>query len=210
MAAWLHRNEAELDHFLPVSTIPIAYTEGHLVLTLAPTDHLVWTETIAEWSENLERSTEEYLEARGLEVEFEELWVTGSVSDRFHEELTARGWKIRAEVRDLIRHTEEIEPLPDKVGFGLGGLDDDGLHGPPWDKVPLAYEFCMPDKAKRIRKVEAIDPSAHPSDSSSGNDSCGEGFVLFTGNTHQINHREILEKLAKLRWIKSIEMAGFD
>ena len=71
----------------------------------------------------------------------------------------------------------------------------------------MKYEFCVPNKTKRLRKVAEIDASAEVQGDASRRFVCEEDQVLFLGSTHQRDYETTLRKLGKKRWIERIEMA---
>ncbi len=98
----------------------------------------------------------------------------------------------------------------DKIQFDLARLDAEGLQGPPGGKRSLSYEFCTPDRPDARTEVAAIDPSARFSCSSPGRIGCGPGECLTLGDSHHPEHRQRLQGLAALPYIRRIEESFFE
>ena len=96
-----------------------------------------------------------------------------------------------------------------KIRFDLDRLDENGLQGPPDGLRSLSYEFCIPDGRAELEEVQSIDPTLRVS-RSPGRIGCTVGEVLCTGETHQSEFREVLERLASLDFVKAIEEAFFE
>lgn len=96
LLAWYHRNQAP---FASVSTelaIPGGVTaEGKSVL-LFPSDHVYWTEQMAE-------AAAEYHEVDRNESEHvREIWILGTTSDRAAEELLALGYDLHTDFGEMV------------------------------------------------------------------------------------------------------------
>ncbi len=91
----------------------------------------------------------------------------------------------------------------EKIEFDLSQIDEQGLIGPDDGKVIVDYEFCVPEGEKYADEVMAIDPTLQ-APLSNGRINCGEGYMLFIGNTHQKNWEEVLMKLARLEYVEEI------
>lgn len=99
---------------------------------------------------------------------------------------------------------------PEKVKFDLSRLNSAGLRGPEGGLTSVSYEFCIPDNIDHVDKVMAIDPTLVVYKRSSGRVECSENEYLTVGHTGQNNFREVLKKLAELKYIKSIQEAMFE
>lgn len=118
----------------------------------------------------------------------------------------------------VVSLTAACQPVPsadhssaiDKIAFDLSSLGENGLYGSPDDKRSLDYEFCIPAGGAYTQAVSAIDPSAQFFPQSRGRIGCGEGEVLTIGNTHQVNHQDILIELANLDYIDRIQQVDWE
>ena len=72
------------------------------------------------------------------------------------------------------------------------------------------YEYCIPDTTEAIEAVSAIDPSLQIQGQSPGRIGCDKTELLCLGNTHQPNHRAILEQLIMLPYIDRIQENFFE
>ncbi len=99
---------------------------------------------------------------------------------------------------------------PAVIAFDLNRLDAAGLQGPPDGRRALDYEFCIPRGQGPREQVAAIDPSARFQPGSRGRIGCGSDQVLVLGNTHQPDHRQILQRLAGLPYVVRIAEALFE
>jgi hypothetical protein len=97
-----------------------------------------------------------------------------------------------------------LSPL-DKINFDLSTISPEGLIGPTEGLTSLAYEFCIPAQADKVKQVQALDPSVKIYPQSSGRIGCQKGQqYLCIGDTHQREWQEILTKLAHLDYIEKI------
>lgn len=96
-----------------------------------------------------------------------------------------------------------------KIGFDPALIGADGLYGPPDGLRAFDYELCVPDSTDYRARVSAIDPSLRFS-ASPGRIGCTGGEVLALGNSHQQGFHLVLEKLARLPFVKRIEPAWFE
>jgi hypothetical protein len=97
-----------------------------------------------------------------------------------------------------------------KITFDVGGLDAEGLTGPPDGRHSVSYEFCIPDTAECKAEVKSIDPTVEFMPGCSGRIGCTEGECLCIGSTHQESWRQVLRRLAKLKYIKRIDECLFE
>ncbi|MRI33015.1 hypothetical protein EOPP23_08470 [Endozoicomonas sp. OPT23] len=98
----------------------------------------------------------------------------------------------------------------DKIQFDLNQLNSDGLQGPSDGLRTLSYEFCIPDDINAVDQVMAIDPTLVVYKHSRGRVQCSEKEYLAIGHTGQRNYQDILNKLANLNYVKSIQEALFE
>lgn len=98
---------------------------------------------------------------------------------------------------------------PGKIGFALGGLDAEGLYGPPDGRRALHYEFCIPDRDDATERVRTIDASVR-THRARGRIGCAAGQLLCLGSTHQPGYRDVLLSLAALPWVSRVEQAFFE
>lgn len=84
-ALGLHQNEVRITRLERANRQVLFYTEDNRVICILPADHLVWglgASIIADQSVDAGRR--------------QELWVTGSISDRAEAEFSQRGWRVMA------------------------------------------------------------------------------------------------------------------
>jgi hypothetical protein len=92
LLAWYHLNQEPFDSVLTNSVIPTGITaDGTVVLTLA-TDHVYWTDDVAEASDNLARLRPDRAEHP------HEIWLLGTASARCREELAALGFVVHEDL----------------------------------------------------------------------------------------------------------------
>jgi len=92
LLAWYHLNQEPFDSVLTNSVIPTGITaDGTVVLTLA-TDHVYWTDDVAEASDNLARLRPDRAERP------HEIWLLGTASVRCREELGALGFVVHEDL----------------------------------------------------------------------------------------------------------------
>lgn len=106
--------------------------------------------------------------------------------------------------------THTVHTAEPRIRFDLDRLDAGGLQGSPDGLRALHYEYCIPDRADAIREVAATDPTLQIQRGSPGRVGCGEGELLCLGHTHQLDHREVLERLACLPFVAEIHEAFFE
>jgi hypothetical protein len=97
----------------------------------------------------------------------------------------------------------------DKIAFDLEILNNDGLIGPESGLRALHYEFCIPVGTDKNYEVASIDPSVYCT-RVTGRIGCQTEQLLCQGNTHQNDHRRILEELAELEYVDRIEQSFFE
>jgi hypothetical protein len=91
-----------------------------------------------------------------------------------------------------------------KINFDLTMISPSGLTGKPDGLRSLTYEFCIPADSEAIKEVQSIDPSLKIYPHSPGRIGCKKGEYLCIGDTHQVQWKEILLKLANLTYIQKI------
>jgi hypothetical protein len=96
-----------------------------------------------------------------------------------------------------------------KVELNLADLDRDGLRGPADGKVPLFYEFCIPNTDACKAEVTAIDRTIRLSPGSAGRIGAGPDECLCIGST-RADCREVLRRLAELPYVKRIIECHFE
>ena len=106
------------------------------------------------------------------------------------------------------RRTDAVD-WSSKIGFDPALIGADGLYGPADGLRALDYELCVPDSVDYRARVSAIDPSLRFS-ASPGRIGCTGGEVLALGNSHQPGFHSVLEKLARLPFVRRIEPAWFE
>jgi len=95
-------------------------------------------------------------------------------------------------------------PQPAKVRFDLGGIRADGLAGPADGLVSVDYEYLIPADPEKIAEVKRLDPSAQVSLVARGRIGRKDGQALCSGNTHQKEWRQVLERLTALDYVTEI------
>ena len=107
--------------------------------------------------------------------------------------------------------SEDIaERTSPKIEVDLGGVNEEGLRGPPTGLRALHYEYCIPAGQRYAAEVRGIDPTAQLMPASSGRIGCTSGQVLAVGSTHQHGYREVLERLAALPYVTRIAESFFE
>lgn len=97
-----------------------------------------------------------------------------------------------------------------KIRFDTTRLDADGLVGPVDGKRSVSYEFCIPDTTAARAEVQTIDPTARFMPGSPGRSGCARDQALVIGETHQANHLQVLNRLAALPYVTSIQESFFE
>jgi hypothetical protein len=95
-------------------------------------------------------------------------------------------------------------PHLEKVRFDLRGIHGDGLAGPADGLVSIDYEYLIPADPAKIAEVKRLDPSAQVSLVARGRIGRRDGQALCTGNTHQKDWRQVLERLTALDYVTEI------
>jgi len=98
-----------------------------------------------------------------------------------------------------------------KINFSFSDLNKEGLMGTSAGKVPLHYEFCIPNVDSCRAQVQQIDSTLQLQTRSPGRIGCKPGKqVLCIGNTHQANYRMVVYKLAELPYVERMERTFFE
>ncbi|MEL6863335.1 MAG: hypothetical protein AAFP19_02900 [Bacteroidota bacterium] len=105
---------------------------------------------------------------------------------------------------------KRLETHPEKIGFDLSELDEEGLSTQAGGKVSVDYEFCIPAKEDLAKAVQSIDPSVQIQKKAKGRIECNKNQWLCLGNTHQKDYKDILLRLTVLEYVERIEQAFFE
>lgn len=97
-----------------------------------------------------------------------------------------------------------------KIAFDISLLDEQGLIGPDDGKRALDYEYCIPARQYAAALVYSIDPTTRLYPATTGRVECDRQSWVAMGNTHQHDAREVLLRLAGLRFVERIEPAWFE
>jgi hypothetical protein len=97
-----------------------------------------------------------------------------------------------------------------KVDLDLRSIDRDGLHGPADGKVAVSYEFAIPNTEECRAQVRTIDPTVRFMPGSQGRVRAPKSGCLCIGSTQQPNYRDVLRKLAELRYVERIIECHFE
>lgn len=101
--------------------------------------------------------------------------------------------------------------LRKKVAFSFSGVDGNGLAGSAAGKVPLYYEFCIPNADSCRAQVQQIDTTLQLQGGSPGRIGCKPGAqILCIGNTYQADYRRVVYQLAALPYVDRIERTYFE
>ena len=97
LVSWFHENEAPVDRLVGGINMPVMRTMDGRMVSILPVEHLSWTETIEAAAGRFTALAD----AQGIGGG-RELWFGGTASDRCVEELSARGWTVRQNIRDRV------------------------------------------------------------------------------------------------------------
>ena len=97
-----------------------------------------------------------------------------------------------------------------QIEIDLGGVNEEGLRGPPTGLRAVHYEFCIPAGQRYAAEIRGIDPTVQLMPASRGRIGCTNRQVLAVGNTHQHGYRDVLERLAALPYITRIAGSFFE
>ena len=87
-----HARVSRLDRFVNLGRMPIAQRSDGVLIAVAPTDHLAWTQGVArQHAENM-RNIHNISGVTGGEI-----WLAGSVSDLARRNLEAQQWIVQAD-----------------------------------------------------------------------------------------------------------------
>ena len=106
--------------------------------------------------------------------------------------------------------TTQADDTMTKIELDLNSLDERGLQGPPDGLRSMAYEFCIPANEVSVREVIGIDPTIRVQRQSPGRIGCSEDQYLCIGETHQPDHKAVLQALASLPYVQRIIPAYFE
>jgi len=109
----------------------------------------------------------------------------------------------------VIEKPKRITEAKKTVELDLTRLDKDGLRGPPDGKVAVSYEFCIPNTDTCKAEVKAIDPTIQLMPGSRGRIGASKDECLCIGTTRK-DYRDVLNRLAKLQYIKRIIECHFE
>ena len=96
MLAWYHINQKPITAVMTYSAVPIGVTEDGTVALLFAVDHVYWTDTIADATQNHAN------QASGQQNNVGEVWLLGAASDRTRQELTGLGFSVHEDVASMI------------------------------------------------------------------------------------------------------------
>ncbi len=92
-----------------------------------------------------------------------------------------------------------------KIRIDLTRFNDDGYRVyPNGEKSFTSYEFCIPATEEALKEVQAIDPTAGEMKGSKGHSACSDTEWLVIGSTRQKNFKDVIKKLAELKYIRKI------
>lgn len=92
-----------------------------------------------------------------------------------------------------------------KIRIDLTKFNDEGYRVyPDGEKSATSYEFCIPANDSLLAEVKAIDPLAGEMKGSKGRSGCTDEEWLVISSTLKPGFKEIIRKLAELKYIKKI------
>jgi len=92
-----------------------------------------------------------------------------------------------------------------KIRIDLTKFDDEGYRvHPGGEKSATSYEFCIPANDTALAEVKAIDPTAGEMKGSKGRSGCTDAEWLVISSTRKPGFKEIIRKLAELKYIRKI------
>jgi hypothetical protein len=101
LLAWYHHNREPLTAVVTDAAIPAGITEDGTLAVLFATDHVYWTETVAQAAVRYASMSPPGNDAR-------EIWFLGTVSMRCNKELTTSGWKTHQNLLDTMQKQAEV------------------------------------------------------------------------------------------------------
>lgn len=92
-----------------------------------------------------------------------------------------------------------------KIRIDLTKFNEDGYRVyPNGEKSSTSYEFCIPATEEALKEVKAIDPTADEMKGSKGRSACSDREWLVISSTRQKNFKDVIKKLAELKYIRNI------
>jgi len=92
-----------------------------------------------------------------------------------------------------------------KIRIDLTKFNDEGYRvHPDGEKSATSYEFCIPASDSVLAEVKAIDPTAGEMKGSKGRSGCTDEEWLVISSTRKPGFKEIIRKLAELKYIRKI------
>ena len=92
-----------------------------------------------------------------------------------------------------------------KIRIDLTKFNDEGYRvHPDGEKSATSYEFCIPANDSALAEVKAIDPAAQEMKGSKGRSGCTDTEWLVISSTRKAGFKEIIRKLAGLKYIRKI------
>ena len=116
-------------------------------------------------------------------------------------------------VSELRTDAQSNQPAADpwrKIEIDLQSLAPDGLRGPADGKVAISYEFAIPNTEECKAQVRTLDPTVQFMPGSQGRIRAPQTGCLCIGSTHQPGYRDVLRKLAELRYVERIVECYFE
>lgn len=96
MTAGYHKNIAPLKRIVPMARLARAEKEDGTIVVILPSDHIIWSEKIADITESLSVESE-ISNAPALEI-----WATGDLSEIARNKLEEKGWKVHTKTRSQL------------------------------------------------------------------------------------------------------------
>jgi hypothetical protein len=110
----------------------------------------------------------------------------------------------------ITQRQETYQSVMSKIKFDRTKLDHNGLIGPEDGKRSLDYEYCIPNTPKHKSEVQRIDLNVKFLEESKGRINCKQGTILCISNTHQRHYYDVLELLAKLKYVYEIREVFYE
>ncbi|MCH7822708.1 MAG: hypothetical protein IIA07_11870, partial [Proteobacteria bacterium] len=101
LLAWYHHNQNPLISVATSDAIPVAILQNGTAVLAFATDHLYWTESVAQAAENYIGS--------GDDGQPRELWLLGTASDRALTALDEKGFDVYVGVATLLTENDNID-----------------------------------------------------------------------------------------------------
>ncbi len=97
MLAWYHLNQSPIVSVITDAAIPAGTTDDGKLVILFATDHIYWTEGVAQTAGIYNTALSSY-----ASTDARELWILGTTSERCSHELTALGWDVHYELAQML------------------------------------------------------------------------------------------------------------